>query len=511
MPAPAPAPNPVHQTPVRSPGPRLVTPEPLWPRSQWPVSVARKLAATGEVAPLDNTRAGDASDDAEECPICLEAFTRGLNTAWCCKQLICTDCFLQSQTPVFTNSCPFCKHVQFRVSFKGASSPDDIKRRHQEEHAVQEAEKRIREAEARNAGSAVRSAGKVTVAEREALQRDLAKARRHSAVVSRESPPSSPRRRGTTSSALSRASLESLLGPGSPLAPALAAGVPVETLMRSFGGDLAAIEELMIQEVLRQSMEQAQGTGVPGPPTPIQYGDSGAGAGSSATSTAASTAPSPLRTAPLVGLTMSSSLDSSDPDLSEAGDPFDWALPADDPVFPVPLQQPRGVRAPPTPTPAALSASVGLPSAAPSLPRLGARLSSGATDLGPGSMFHSSANTPTARAGAYAVRGPVARDEYMYVSGGESEDDVDGMLELALRMSLDPPAPAREGSASEGTAAPGSGAPSGKAAPGAGGAGVGGGGGGGGVAAPMFSPIISSSGAPSLPPSLSLDSRGSTP
>jgi hypothetical protein len=51
---------------------RLVTPEPLWPRSQWPVSVARKLAATGEVAPLDNTRAGDASDDAEECPICLE-------------------------------------------------------------------------------------------------------------------------------------------------------------------------------------------------------------------------------------------------------------------------------------------------------------------------------------------------------------------------------------------------------------------------------------------------------
>ena len=38
---------------------------------------------------------------------------------------------------------------------------------------MQEAEKRIREAEARNAGSAVRSAGKVTVAEREALQRGV--------------------------------------------------------------------------------------------------------------------------------------------------------------------------------------------------------------------------------------------------------------------------------------------------------------------------------------------------
>ncbi len=39
---------------------------------------------------------------------------------------------------------------------------------------MQEAEKRIREAEARNAGSAVRLMGKVTVAEREALQRGAA-------------------------------------------------------------------------------------------------------------------------------------------------------------------------------------------------------------------------------------------------------------------------------------------------------------------------------------------------
>ena len=47
-------------------------------------------------------------------------------------------------------------------------------------------------------------------------------------------------------------------------------GVPVETLLRGLNGDLVAIEELMLQEVLRQSLEQT------GPPSPVHYPGQGA-------------------------------------------------------------------------------------------------------------------------------------------------------------------------------------------------------------------------------------------
>ena len=52
--------------------------EPLWPRSSWPVSLARKQAASGELAPLEKSKAAEAADG-QECPICLDVRERGGN------------------------------------------------------------------------------------------------------------------------------------------------------------------------------------------------------------------------------------------------------------------------------------------------------------------------------------------------------------------------------------------------------------------------------------------------
>ncbi len=43
----------------------------------------------------------------------------------------------------------------------------------------------------------------------------------------------------------------------------------MDALLRGLNGDLVAIEELMLQEVLRQSLEQ-----VSGPPSPVHYNPS---------------------------------------------------------------------------------------------------------------------------------------------------------------------------------------------------------------------------------------------
>ncbi len=48
--------------------------EPMWPKSAWPVVLARKLVASGELAPLEKQR--DSSDASEECPICLDVSVR---------------------------------------------------------------------------------------------------------------------------------------------------------------------------------------------------------------------------------------------------------------------------------------------------------------------------------------------------------------------------------------------------------------------------------------------------
>lgn len=54
----------------------------------------------------------------EECPICFNYVAKaGLNTSTCCKQRLCTECFLQVQLPTLQNDCPFCQRPRFSISY----------------------------------------------------------------------------------------------------------------------------------------------------------------------------------------------------------------------------------------------------------------------------------------------------------------------------------------------------------------------------------------------------------
>eukprot|EP01041_Mallomonas_annulata_P002859 gene2859-5621_t len=62
--------------------------------------------------------------DAEECPICF-LFHDHLNRVNCCKQSICTVCFLEVKK---LQGCPFCANVTFSVSYSvPIKKPDSIR------------------------------------------------------------------------------------------------------------------------------------------------------------------------------------------------------------------------------------------------------------------------------------------------------------------------------------------------------------------------------------------------
>ncbi len=51
-----------------------------------------------------------------ECPICFLNFA-ALNSVLCCKQRICTNCYLDINSETKSVSCPFCSQINFAVSF----------------------------------------------------------------------------------------------------------------------------------------------------------------------------------------------------------------------------------------------------------------------------------------------------------------------------------------------------------------------------------------------------------
>lgn len=54
---------------------------------------------------------------------CLfQYYPGGLNRTLCCRQSICTECFLQVQLPNLAKPCPFCELARFTVVFEGPLS-----------------------------------------------------------------------------------------------------------------------------------------------------------------------------------------------------------------------------------------------------------------------------------------------------------------------------------------------------------------------------------------------------
>eukprot|EP00775_Hariotina_reticulata_P003187 gene3187-3465_t len=94
----------------------------------------------------------------EECPICNWEYPT-LNTASCCGQRICTECFVQTQTtykPPGKSPCPFCKANTFSVRFLGMKPPAQVASELRDSQMFEEA--RLRQQQVRTTVSSLRRA-----------------------------------------------------------------------------------------------------------------------------------------------------------------------------------------------------------------------------------------------------------------------------------------------------------------------------------------------------------------
>ena len=87
------------------------------------------------------------SEELDECPICFLNYPY-VNTTRCCKQEICTECFLQIRSTRKPISCPFCNLNEFNVFYCRTKTQSD-------RISTQEAQKKIEE-EQRKAEAAER-------------------------------------------------------------------------------------------------------------------------------------------------------------------------------------------------------------------------------------------------------------------------------------------------------------------------------------------------------------------
>jgi len=117
----------------------------------WNPKEIKRLVVSRQIAPLyPGTQEPDLSrEDLEECPICFLYYTGGLNRVKCCKQSVCSECYLQVKKPNVTevSTCPFCNKEGFDVIFRGPLTIQELEVRKEEERKVKELEEKMKEEE----------------------------------------------------------------------------------------------------------------------------------------------------------------------------------------------------------------------------------------------------------------------------------------------------------------------------------------------------------------------------
>jgi len=138
-------------------------PRGLYTQCTWDRRYIRKEILSGKLAPcFPGQEAGATPDsiivserehtksgfgDLEECPICLLFYPGGLNRMLCCKQSMCTECYLQVKQPpqpILTMSrCPFCKSDKFDHVYTGPLSAEQKRAQEVEQQKVLELQIRM--------------------------------------------------------------------------------------------------------------------------------------------------------------------------------------------------------------------------------------------------------------------------------------------------------------------------------------------------------------------------------
>jgi len=138
-------------------------PRGLYPECSWDRRYIRKEILSGKLAPCfpgeegnpdnginDRVKEKIACGDLEECPICLLYYPGGLNRMTCCKQSMCTECYLQVKnpphiTPSDPSRCPFCKSEKFNHIYSGPLTNEQKKALQIEQQKVAELERKREE------------------------------------------------------------------------------------------------------------------------------------------------------------------------------------------------------------------------------------------------------------------------------------------------------------------------------------------------------------------------------
>ena len=97
---------------------RFTKPTGLYPTCAWEDKAVRKLILEGRLAPrFAGLEDKHKSFPTKECPICFLRHVV-LNNARCCRKQLCTECYLQMRKPKGGSSrCPFCNHPKLQASY----------------------------------------------------------------------------------------------------------------------------------------------------------------------------------------------------------------------------------------------------------------------------------------------------------------------------------------------------------------------------------------------------------
>lgn len=157
----------------------LCKPTGLYKDCKWEEKEVKKLVLEKKIAPRwPGSEDEDNIIDSDECPICFR-FYPSVNTTTCCSQLLCTECYLQVQTPERDSLCPFgCK--DFGVKYHGPRSESERKKQQIEEqtnlelHLGKEGSEKYKKLDNRSMNEIETASSKVKImAEQEAARQSM--------------------------------------------------------------------------------------------------------------------------------------------------------------------------------------------------------------------------------------------------------------------------------------------------------------------------------------------------
>ncbi|POM66095.1 Hypothetical protein PHPALM_18098 [Phytophthora palmivora] len=101
---------------------KFTQPTGLYPSCPWELKTARRLIIERKLAPRFPGKEIKETSFALECPICFMFYPDSLNLSSCCNKPICSECYLQIRPPEKPISCPFCNHEAFSVHYTPTST-----------------------------------------------------------------------------------------------------------------------------------------------------------------------------------------------------------------------------------------------------------------------------------------------------------------------------------------------------------------------------------------------------